>query len=146
MTGSFYSVNRNSTTGSGLHTLVEGLTISPSSPVSSSATTTQSSFNSSSIFNNPNQSSSFTPLSTPSSTPGNAGAQTFTARKLSYAVGAGQTNNLAVKEVDDPTSTPSNSKSQLLNSSRPSHETLSPAAYGPGARCNSYRGPVSLTS
>ncbi|KAF8246726.1 hypothetical protein K440DRAFT_320547 [Wilcoxina mikolae CBS 423.85] len=102
MTGSFYSVNRNSTTGSGLHTLVEGLTISPSSSSSSSsppAAITQSSLNFSSIFNNPNQSSSLTPLSTPSSTPSNAGVQTFTARKLSYAIGAGQTNGSAVKEL-----------------------------------------------
>ena len=166
MTGSFYSVNRNSsTTGTGLHTLVEGLTISPSpSPASSSssssssstssssipaATTTQPSFNSpgpSSIFNNhPDQSYPSTPVPTPCSTPingGVSGAQSFTARKLGHAGSAGQNTGSAVKEVDDPTSTPpsSNNKAQLRNSSRSSHDSLSPAAYSPNARCSSYRG------
>lgn len=159
--------------GRGLHTLVDGLTLSPSSPVASpilvtapSASVAQSVFSSSSaaassIFNNPGASSlaSASSRASPSAPSfGNAGTRlhSFGARRLNYPVASSSTTAMrstaisesssAVKEVDDPTSTPAATTS--IYDRGATQTTLSklfatptpPISFGQSGRCNSYRG------
>jgi len=135
------SSNRSSSAG--MHALVAGLPLSSSSPTTPAATQTSFASAPTSIFNNPGH-GAFSTSSSPrtSSTPTNSGArvQSFAARRLSYAVDAsGRGNDSAVKEVDDPTSTPSADRSHAHIPSR----TLTVASpQNTNGRCGSYRGPL----
>jgi hypothetical protein len=121
--------NTRNSTAAGLHTLVEGLTLSP-------APATQSP--SSSIFNNPERSSP----STPASTFGNASArpQSLSGRRTNYAVTVGKSNDSAVKEVDDPTSTPTHALDKSQAFSRLFAVSSPQNSHGQGLRCTSFRG------
>lgn len=104
----------------GLHTLVDGLAFSPTSPIDSppaigssdlSSSLTAESSNHSSIFNNP--SSSSTAVTSPANTPR---LQSFGSRRINYGQGGSSTSSTPqrmrrrnsdpiVKEVDDPSTT-----------------------------------------
>ena len=127
--------NTRNSAAAGLHTLVEGLVLSPA-PAAQSP--------SSSIFNNPERSSSTAP-STPASTFGNASArpQSLSGKRTNYTATVGKSNDSAVKEVDDPTSTPTHPSSSLDKSQAFSRlfAVSSPQnSYGQGLRCTSFRG------
>jgi len=130
--------NSNRSSSAGMHTLVAGLTLSSSSPTTPAATQTSFAPAPTSIFNNPGHGVSSTSSSprTSSSTPNR-----FAGRRLSYAVDAsGRGNDSAVKEVDDPTSTPSADRSHIHTPSRTLAVASPQNTYG---RCGSYRGPLS---
>ncbi|KAA8904892.1 hypothetical protein FN846DRAFT_18857 [Sphaerosporella brunnea] len=147
MTGSTFTAgNRGSVAG--MHTLVQGLTLASPTTPSPTPPATQTTFGASttSIFNNPDRDS--TPSSTDSaSTPSGAGvrSQPFAARRLSYALDSGKTNGSAVKEVDDPTSTPSHGKSGAGGPDTPSRNLAAASPQGNPRNSNStYRGSDSV--
>lgn len=115
MTGSVYAIP--SADPEGPHTLVADLAPSPPATFSSS------------IFNNPDRDS----ISAPS-TP----RQPTTPRRFQLDNGSKIGSSSAVKEVDDPTSTPSNDKSNTPG--RTLAAPLPHNTFGLNGRCNSFRG------
>lgn len=138
MTGSVYASGSSATSitsidpGNGLHTLVTGLTVSPSAPATPSAA--QPSF-SSSIFNNPDRDYTSSPTTT-------AARASPPSRRFLDAVASPKVGSSAVKEVDDPSTTPSNDRSGTPGRPSAAASPSQTTTYGinTAGRCSSYRG------
>jgi hypothetical protein len=113
------------------------------SEASTASTPTMSYPLTSSIFNNPDRPSQSNPT-TPSAKYSNAGAklQSFSSRRYASS-NTGRTNDAAIKEVDDPTSTPSYGCSPFdrgQSSSAFNRYSLSLSPLNSYGQNNSYRG------